>query len=312
MKLTRAEGRLRQVSRDLGRARTDLERAAEQCRAAEGTLSRQRDAVGERLVAIYKQGRIGPASLLLQSASFGELANRMYLLDQVVKRDAKALEEFEGVHQQAQKRRAEVTERERQLTDLRVQLARQREVASAARQSTEHDKRRILKDRAVWERALAELEQDSAEVAALLQRLQRTPEGKARLTTPWQGKLSWPVKGRISSPYGYRVHPIYRVRKMHTGIDIAAASGTPIRAAATGTVVHAARWGGYGNCVILEHGGGLATLYGHCSRLAVNKGGTVTEGQVIAYVGSTGLSTGPHLHFEVRRDGRPVDPMPML
>lgn len=311
-KLTRAERRLMQVSRDLGRARTDLERAAEECRGAEGALSRHHDLVADRLVAMYKQGRTGPASLLLQSASFGELANRMYLLDQVVKRDAKVLEEFEGAHQQAQKRRAEVTERERQLADLREKLARQREVASAARQTTEHDKRRLLKDRAIWERALAELEQDSAEVAAMLQRLQRTSEGQDRLATPWQGKLNWPLQGRISSPYGYRVHPIYRVRKMHTGIDIAASSGTPIRAAASGTVVHAARWGGYGNCVILDHGGGLATLYGHCSRLAVNEGGRVTQGQVIAYVGSTGLSTGPHLHFEVRRDGQPVNPMPML
>ncbi len=102
------------------------------------------------------------------------------------------------------------------------------------------------------------------------------------------------------------------MRKLHTGIDIAARSGTPIRCAGDGTVVHAARWGGYGNCIIVDHGGELATLYGHCSRLAVTKGQAVTQGQVIGYVGSTGLSTGPHLHFEVRKDGRPVDPGPYL
>jgi len=311
-KLTHAERRLDQVSRDLGRARTDLERASQECRAAEGALSQHQNVVAERLVAMYKQGRTGPTSLLLQTASFGELANRMYLLDQVVKRDAEVLEQYEGAHQQAQQRRAEVTERERELAGLRAQLAREREVTSAARRSTEVDKRRLLKDRAVWERALAELEQDSAEVGAMLQRLQRTSGGQARLTTPYQGKLIRPLQGRISSGYGYRVHPIYRVRKMHTGVDFAAPTGTPIRAAADGTVVHAARWGGYGNCIILDHGGGLATLYGHCSRLAVKEGGTVTQGQVVGYVGSTGLSTGPHLHFEVRRDGQPVDPMPLL
>jgi murein DD-endopeptidase MepM/ murein hydrolase activator NlpD len=76
--------------------------------------------------------------------------------------------------------------------------------------------------------------------------------------------------------------------------------------------MHASRWGGYGNCIIVDHGGGLATLYAHCSRLTVTKGQTVTDGQVIGYVGSTGLSTGPHLHFEVRRDGRPIDPKPFL
>ncbi|MBN1459840.1 MAG: M23 family metallopeptidase [Armatimonadetes bacterium] len=146
----------------------------------------------------------------------------------------------------------------------------------------------------------------------MLQQMQHTPEGRDRLAKPWNGKFITPVQGRISSPYGYRRHPIYKVRKFHTGIDIAAPHGTPIRAAGPGTVVHAKRWGGYGNCIIVDHGGGLATLYGHCSKLAVTKGQKVTQNQVIGYIGSTGLSTGPHLHFEVRKDGRHVNPKSYL
>ena len=95
---------------------------------------------------------------------------------------------------------------------------------------------------------------------------------------------------------------------MHTGVDIRCSSGTPVHAAAGGEVAFAGRLGGYGNCVILNHGGGLATVYGHCSSLIVSEGQTIRQGQVIAYSGSTGFSTGPHLHFEVRRNGTPVSP----
>jgi murein DD-endopeptidase MepM/ murein hydrolase activator NlpD len=99
---------------------------------------------------------------------------------------------------------------------------------------------------------------------------------------------------------------------MHTGIDISAHSGTPIKAAAGGEVVFAGWWGGYGNVVIIDHGGGISTLYAHCSAIYVRKGQSVSQGEVIAAVGSTGLSTGPHLHFEVRKNGKPVDPLGYL
>ena len=106
-----------------------------------------------------------------------------------------------------------------------------------------------------------------------------------------------------------RYHPILRQYRMHTGIDIAAPHGTPIYAAAAGEVIYAARRGGYGNCIIVLHGGGYATLYAHLSRFAVRIGEDVRRGQLIGYVGSTGLSTGPHLHFEVRRNGQPINPL---
>jgi murein DD-endopeptidase MepM/ murein hydrolase activator NlpD len=208
--------------------------------------------------------------------------------------------------------REELSNRYEELAALQTRIAAEKRRSSSARTQTAREKNRLLRDRAAWERALAELEQDSREIEAMLQRLQQTPEGRQRLAKPWTGKFRMPVTGRISSGYGYRIHPIHKVRKLHTGIDIAAPTGTPIRCGGDGTVVHASRWGGYGNCIIVDHGGGLATLYGHCSRLAVTKGQSVTEGQVIGYVGSTGLSTGPHLHFEVRRDGRPTNPNPFL
>jgi murein DD-endopeptidase MepM/ murein hydrolase activator NlpD len=117
-----------------------------------------------------------------------------------------------------------------------------------------------------------------------------------------------PVQGRMTSPFGYRVHPILGYRRMHTGIDFGAAYGTPIVASGPGTVASAGWDGGYGKAVRLSHGGGLTTLYGHMSRLAVAPGQQVAAGQVIGYVGSTGLSTGPHLHYELHRNGERIDP----
>lgn len=125
-------------------------------------------------------------------------------------------------------------------------------------------------------------------------------------------QMAWPVRGRISSEFGPRVHPVTGAHRDHHGLDIAASTGTPIAAASGGTVTFAGQQRGYGNIVIIDHGNGTETRYAHQDTIAVSKGQTVTAGQRVGTVGSTGLSTGPHLHFEVRRDGEPVDPRRFL
>jgi len=122
------------------------------------------------------------------------------------------------------------------------------------------------------------------------------------------GGFALPVGGRVTSGYGTRMHPLLGMARFHRGIDLAAAMGAPIRAAADGRVVRAGWHGGYGRQVALAHGGGLDTSYSHLSRIAARPGDRVTRGQVIGYAGSSGLSTGPHVHFEASRNGRPIDP----
>jgi murein DD-endopeptidase MepM/ murein hydrolase activator NlpD len=121
--------------------------------------------------------------------------------------------------------------------------------------------------------------------------------------------MRMPVPGRMTSGFGERFHPILGYERMHTGVDLAAAMGTPIVAAADGRVVSAGWHGGYGQLVAIAHTGGIETMYGHMSRIVAWSGEMVRQGQLIGYVGATGLATGPHLHYEVRKDGRPVNPM---
>jgi murein DD-endopeptidase MepM/ murein hydrolase activator NlpD len=163
----------------------------------------------------------------------------------------------------------------------------------------------IRRDIAAAEEHKDGLEADAERLEDEIARLQ-SDEGEA------PGILGWPINGRVSSPFGYRIHPILGVRKLHTGIDINGSTGTPISASADGTVILSQTYGGYGRAVVIDHGGGMSTLYAHQSSIAVSVGEVVTRGEVIGYVGCTGSCTGPHLHFEVRLNGVPVDPMQYL
>ena len=135
---------------------------------------------------------------------------------------------------------------------------------------------------------------------------------QAELAALNQTPSIWPTSGIFSSGFGYRVHPILGYGRFHSGVDISAPTGTPIRATAAGRVVNASYYGGYGLAVVIDHGNGLQTLYGHCSAVAVGPGAFVKKGQLVSYVGSTGMSTGPHCHYEVSVNGTQVDPLPYM
>jgi murein DD-endopeptidase MepM/ murein hydrolase activator NlpD len=161
----------------------------------------------------------------------------------------------------------------------------------------------------------AEIEEIEGEIAALEREQASIQKLIAQRATPAGAKpgiLTRPVPGRISSGFGPRVHPIYGYERMHNGVDMDGAMGQKIVAATDGTVIFAGVKGGYGNTIMIDHGGGMVTLYAHQSRFAVSSGARVSAGQVIGYVGSTGVSTGPHLHFEVRINGTPVNPAKYL
>jgi murein DD-endopeptidase MepM/ murein hydrolase activator NlpD len=219
----------------------------------------------------------------------------------------------EEQHQEAvEARRADtealLSDLEAQYSDLEQYRAevenRRREVAA------ELEIARVLLTRAnrdiqEFEGEISALEHESDQIAAELAARQSSG-GES------PGVIGWPVNAQVGSPFGYRVHPIFGTRKLHTGVDLSAGAGAPITAAESGTVILAQTYGGYGRAVVVDHGGGLSTLYAHLSSLLVSEGGSVERGEIIGYVGCTGYCTGPHLHFETRERGTPVDPMKYL
>jgi murein DD-endopeptidase MepM/ murein hydrolase activator NlpD len=188
-----------------------------------------------------------------------------------------------------------------------VRVLRDELLASKGKlEETRSKKTASLASLSAEERAEAEEMDALVEVSAELTAKIRAAQARSTDRTPSAAGLIWAVNAPITSPFGWRWG------RMHEGIDLGAAYGSPIAAAAAGTVIYAGWLGGYGNLVVIDHGGGLATAYGHQSRIAVGVGQQVSQGETIGYVGSTGHSTGPHLHFEVRVDGQPVDPLGYL
>ena len=226
---------------------------------------------------------------------------------------------LEGLQSQEERQRQLLESDQREAETALAQLAeRQLEIeAEQARIDTLKAEVRSELDRhrqllAEIERRINEFESEHAHAEEDLARIEReirsldSDEG----TSP--SVLRWPLNSVVTSPFGYRVHPILGTRRLHTGIDLRGSNGTPIGAAGDGTVILARAWGGYGNTVVIDHGGGLTTLYAHQSRVEVSSGAKVSAGQIIGHVGSSGLSTGAHLHFETRVNGAPVDPVQYL
>ena len=306
-RLRTTRNQLAQTDAQLYSTRSELDGTNRRLQAALTRLDGHREAMSSRLVAIYEHGGIEYLDVLAGSASFADFANRLYLVQLMVDQDFGLMKAMQEERERIERYRRKVETQEHKLVQLEARVERKHEQVASQRKDKARLVGKLRQQRIYWERALAEMEQESRAIGAQIRRYQRST-GRARYATPWTGSFIKPVNSGITSGFGYRIHPILGVRKMHTGIDISAATGTPIRAADAGAVISSGRRGGYGLCVVIDHGGGMSTVYGHCSRLAVTAGREVRQGQVIGYVGSTGLSTGPHLHFEVRRDGTPVNP----
>lgn len=206
-------------------------------------------------------------------------------------------------------RRQEVDARRRALESARSQHASAQAAVAAEAANEQQLLAQVQTRKADYLQRIGQLEKESADIAAELRRRQ----AGQKVTPTGRGVLGYPTpRPVVTSTFGYRVHPIYGDRRLHAGVDFRAPTGTPILAAGAGTVVFAGWKSGYGNTVVIDHGGQIATLYGHNSALSVRVGQRVARGQTIAAAGSTGNSTGPHCHFEVRVGGTPVDPMRYL
>ena len=302
----------------------DLRRAETKFTATSNDLDLARTELTDRAVNAYiRQPGAQMANVILERQSFRELAAATDFLRSLFDAQHRSVARYRSLQASIDGERRSLGELRDQATAQRDLVASRREELLAARgqrdglraqaQSEEAKQKALLadvKDQVKkFEAEIASLKKESDAIAALLRARQRVAAG---VVPSGKGVLAVPVPGSITSGFGPRLHPLFETTRMHTGLDLSGSTGTPVKAADAGTVAVAGTRGGYGTTVIVDHNNGLATLYAHLSRLAVSEGAKVARGQVVGYVGSTGYTTGPHPHFEVRSNGNPVDPMRYL
>lgn len=294
----------------------------------EAYLKTRQNVLNRRVRAIYMHGQLNYLEVILGANSFSDFANRVELLKRVIRSDYNLILEIQKQKAAIEAKKAQLEEDKRQLDALAAEAEKtQQEIAAK-----KAEQQKVLDAAKSNKAAAAQMEQDlNAQLASVRNLIQqRLAAAEAARQAAQQassdeggggsddnyvqgtGAMGWPCSGPITSPFGYRTHPIFGTTIFHAGIDIGVDYGTPIHAADSGVVVYSGWISGYGNAVIIDHGGGISTLYGHNQSLAVSEGQSVSKGSVIAYAGSTGNSTGPHCHFEVDVNGSPVNPMGYL
>lgn len=254
-------------------------------------MKEREEGLNKRLRVMYKNGSVGFVDVLLGSNSISEFVSNLEMIQKIYENDMDVLTTLE--------------EQEKELEKIKADLEAQRQAVSSKKSELESEMNKLDSLKGELEAKEDELNE---EAKALTSKIVAMTNPKSKYVG---GKFVWPVPSShyLFSYFGWRMHPIYNVYKYHSGIDIAASTGSDILAAGSGKVIISQWYGGYGECVMIDHGGGLVTLYGHMSRRLVSAGDEVKAGQLIGKVGSTGISTGPHLHFEVRKNGEVVEPL---
>lgn len=307
-----ARARVAQTQKELDVATAKVKEAEARLAEVESNLRAAQDHVNRRAVDLYKTGKNDESTALLESGSINELQINLAYERRLQRRDQAVVESLVASVK-------DVTELRHELESARISVEERRNAFAAEKKALEAslaDQKKIrdalAKEIENHKRLLVQIEQEQNKYEAALEELEgqsRRVGGLYLSRGSGSGKLVWPADGPVTSRFGMRNHPILRYARLHAGVDIGAGYGSTVIASASGTVASAAYSGGYGNMIVIDHGDGLATAYCHLSRIGVSKGQQVTQKQNIGAVGSTGLSSGPHLHFETRVNGSPVDPL---
>lgn len=305
------EAKLKQANETLQKIEADLTKAETAYKEKQGNTI-------ARLRVLQRQRDSNTWIALLQSKSIEDLLDRRYQLQLVYKSDRTSLLALKNEKEKINDKKLLAEIQKNQISLLSEQLLYQKANFKAQASVQNQLVTRLKTDRRALQAAEQQLSQDANNISKVIAQRIAEQQVAFRSNTPGYqrilgtGQMVRPVVGPITSNFGYRSHPILGRGRFHAGTDFGAPTGAPIFAADSGTVIVAEWYGGYGNAVIIDHGNGLTTLYGHCSELYVTVGQGVQRGQTIAAIGSTGLSTGPHLHFEVRQQGEPVEPLAYL
>ena len=295
-------------------AQLELKQAQEALQRARVKYAGTQQSAGHRLAAMYERGEAAYLEVLVSANDFSDMLRRSQLASLSMEQDSKALQTLHHDKDELSAYEQQVEAKAREVARAKDQSDLERVKCEGYQQDVADILERRKREARALEDELKALERESRIITDMLRRLASSPAGRKR--AHWffdipAGALPLMIPpGRLSSPFGWRYHPLFKTRLFHTGVDIAAPAGTSIHAVGKGQVI-SARWhGGYGNAVIIDHGGGRTTLYGHMLSIGVTEGQMVSDREIIGRVGSTGNSTGPHVHFERRVNGAPVNPLP--
>lgn len=298
-----AEKEIKNIQGDIGKTKSSIATAEKNLTKVKEEMVEQNDNMNERLVAMYKNDDASIIEVLLGSADINEFLTNLDMVQKIYDSDVELLKTMQANHDKIEKQKKE-------LEAMKAKLVAQQEAQKVKQQSLESSQDTVEGKKADVEKnnaaLAAQVDAFNKEAAALEAQI-RALQGNETYSG---GALGWPVPGvtRTTSEFGYRVHPILKTKKLHTGLDIGAPKNSTVVAAADGTVIMAGWNNSYGNVVMIDHGSGIVTVYAHNTSLLVSKGQKVTRGQSISKSGTTGMSTGPHVHFEVRVNGAYQNP----
>ena len=312
-KIRTAENEIAGMDEKLIDLQTKVEETTQNLQIVQKNYDENKKIMENRLVVMYECGDVTYLDLLLRSSSLVEFLSNYYIIEEIVRSDNELLASIEKEKDEIETTKKQLEQQKAELKLLKVKQEQTRIIMQNNKtiQQNEIDK---LSDN---EKELQQKIQEYKDEEARIENLIKLASGQYTYNGEYSGGvMAWPIAKEgtyITSNYGTREHPIQGIIKTHTGIDIGNAGfGAPVIAAADGIVSMASYYGGYGNCVMINHGNGISTLYGHGQKILTTVGAEVKKGDLIMEVGSTGISTGPHLHFEVRINGVHTNPLQYL
>ena len=292
------------INEALGSTETAISNTDDNIAALQSSLKKRSKILDKRVRSIFENGQISYLDVLLGAKNFQDLINRVEIVRKILTNDAKLIASVTKQRDELAAQKVALQTESKRLKDLQVEAEKKRQLVVERKLEQDAILHTAEDDMYASQQAYQEEVAASRRVEQLIRNIERGGSVAVQST----GSMIWPASGPITSSFGWRIHPIYGSSIFHSGVDIGADYGDTVAAADGGVIIYSDWMSGYGKTIIIQHANGITSLYGHCSALLVSTGQRVNKGQAIARVGSTGNSTGPHLHFEVRVNGSPVNP----